>query len=119
MAANGAECRFKFQGLSGFFFDFAQEQAQQNPVIAATTLPSLGLVAKPYDTDHLVGSPLLQTKAEKPWQRFKAYVDSLNAQDPSTTYKVMYLTRHGFGYHSSFMAQVGRAAWNVSISVYC
>lgn len=117
MAANEAECRFKFQGLSGFFFNFTEEQAQQDSVIPATTLPGLGLVDKAYNTDDLIGSPLPQVKGEKTWQRFKAHVESLNAQDPSVTYKVLYLTRHGFGYHNAFMAQVGRDAWNVSISV--
>jgi hypothetical protein len=80
MAANAAKCRFKFHGLSGFFFNFIEEQAQQNPIIPATTLPGLGLVGKSYNTDRLVGSPSLQIEDEKPWQRFKAHIKSLNAQ---------------------------------------
>jgi hypothetical protein len=115
MTANDAMCRFKFQALSGYFFDYREEQAQHKTLIPATTLPCLGLVDKLYDTENTIDQTSSHNKDEKPWQRFKTHVESLNAQDPSIAYKVVYITRHGFSHHNAFMAQVSRDAWNVSI----
>jgi hypothetical protein len=110
MAASGAEHRFKFQALPEFFFNYS-EQAHIDPSYRAVPLPGMGLVSKSYITDSLIESkePLSQ------WERFALFVDHLNTQERgSKFYKVLYITRHGLGYHNVFEAQVGREAWNVS-----
>ncbi|RFU35071.1 hypothetical protein B7463_g1270, partial [Scytalidium lignicola] len=98
---------FKFQSVPGSFFDFT-ENAQRNPSFRAITLPGLGLIHRQYETDNLIRGPQKST-----WERFAFYVEHLNTQNPgSTIYKVLYLTRHGLGYHNAFETKVGKTAWN-------
>lgn len=107
---NPATCHFKFQALSGFFVDYVTE-AQRDPSFRVTTLPRLGLTEREYETDRLFDGA---GHGAKPWDRFKKYVEHLNTQSPEgTTYKVLYITRHGYGYHNAYEAKVGREAWNV------
>jgi hypothetical protein len=113
MAGNEAACHFKFQALPEFFVNF-EEKARYDPSFRAITLPGLGLVDRPYDTDIIAGSGKSQGNDGKPWERFRVYVEHLNRQDPgSTIYKVLYLTRHGLGYHNAFASKAGIDAWNV------
>jgi len=49
------------------------------------------------------------------WQRFTQVVDSLNANsDINTVYKVLFMGRHGEGYHNAAETYYGTPAWNVS-----
>ena len=51
------------------------------------------------------------------WQRFTQVVDSLNADsDLNTVYKVLFMGRHGEGFHNAAESYYGTPAWNVSIS---
>jgi hypothetical protein len=94
MTSKSATCQFQFQAVSGFF----------------TTLPGLGLIDRTYETDVDKNSK----DDQKLWKRFRDYVNYLNDQSATTTtYKVLYLTRHGLGFHNSFESEVGRDAWNV------
>lgn len=114
MAGNETSCHFEFQALPGFFVNFT-EKAQQDPFFQARTLPGLGLLDRPYETDNITRSDKSQENFRKPWERFRVYVEHLNGQYPgSTIYKVLYITRHGLGYHNVFESRVGRDAWNVS-----
>lgn len=100
---------FKFHALPGFFVDYLEVQAQ-SPDRKVTTQPLLGLVDRAYHTDGPAGS------VEKtPWRRFAALVDVLNDESPEDeSYKVLYLTRHGMGFHNVMEAKVGTEAWDVS-----
>jgi len=52
------------------------------------------------------------------WQRFTQVVDSLNADsDLDTVYKVLFMGRHGEGFHNAAESYYGTPAWNVS--QYC
>lgn len=47
------------------------------------------------------------------WQKFAAHLHSLNEAAPSSvSYKLLFLGRHGEGYHNVIEADVGSPAWN-------
>ena len=47
-------------------------------------------------------------------KRFENYINDLNARSAGKVqYKLIYLARHGQGYHNVKEAQVGRLAWEV------
>lgn len=51
--------------------------------------------------------------SKTPWQRFESYVHGLNKSGPaSVRYKIVFLTRHGIGYHNLMEAKVGTEAWD-------
>jgi hypothetical protein len=109
MVNNNQERRLTFHAFPQYFFNYA-EAYRNDSWTKAITLPSLGLVPQVYATDHLDPNGMSQP----PWVRFKSFIESLNAQEPASKfYKVLYLTRHGLGYHNVFEAKVGREAWNV------
>ncbi|KAK1983000.1 phosphoglycerate mutase [Colletotrichum cereale] len=98
-------CRYRFTILPEYFVDYHQV-ADKSPNGKATTQPGLGLLDKPF------GDEANETGA-KPWERFAAYVRRLNAESPDgVDYKVVYLTRHGLGYHNVQEAKVGRVEWD-------
>ena len=107
-------CHWKFQGLPEFTVSFA-DKFHLDPAFKATTLPGLGLVDKTYETDHSNSLDDAPKMDRKPWENFESYVEHLNNKAArNTNYKVLYITRHGLGYHNVFEARVGKKAWNVS-----
>lgn len=53
------------------------------------------------------------------WQRFEHYVKVLNAKAPKNVeYKVLYMGRHGEGYHNVAESYYGTPAWDVSIAAH-
>jgi hypothetical protein len=49
------------------------------------------------------------------WQQFTQVVDSLNADSNlDTVYKVLFMGRHGEGFHNAAETYYGTPAWNVS-----
>lgn len=51
------------------------------------------------------------------WQQFAQVVDSLNANAArGTFYKVLFMGRHGEGYHNAAESYYGTPAWNVGSS---
>lgn len=109
MIAEPLSCHWSFSGLP--IFNFADNYANDS-AYKATTLPGLGLTDS-FEREYGFNNPLIDSN-KKPWENFKIYVDYLNEQNPDTTqYKVLYITRHGLGYHNAFETQVGREAWNV------
>lgn len=96
-----------FQAEPGFFTDLAAVQ-DEHPAGKITTQPQLALLHREYPTDE-PGAP-----DKRDWVRFAAYVTSLNQASPENlAYKVLYLTRHGFGYHNKKHAEVGTVEWDV------
>ncbi|KAK2062088.1 phosphoglycerate mutase [Colletotrichum caudatum] len=98
-------CRHKFTILPEYFVDY-YKLAERSPRGKATTQPGLGLLDKPFgDEAGELGA--------KPWERFAAHVNRLNAQSPDgVDYKVLYFTRHGLGFHNVQEAKVGRVEWD-------
>lgn len=107
MAAN----KWKFTLEPGYFQDLAA-LAEASPNIKLTTQPSLALISRDYPS--LNGENEASGDDQKPWVRFAAHVRALNRATPDNIrYKVMYLTRHGFGYHNKKHAEVGTEDWDV------
>ncbi|KAG6004282.1 hypothetical protein E4U43_000766 [Claviceps pusilla] len=100
--------RWEFQAIPGFFASHT-EIAQQCADGRFVTQPNLALLSQEYPTDTAKPS----SSDVRDWKRFAHYVRCLNRDAPShTVYKVLYLTRHGCGYHNQKHAEVGTEAWN-------
>jgi hypothetical protein len=78
MAADRATCRFRFQAVPEIFANFPGA-ARQDPGFQATTLQGLGLDVRLHSFGHSIESNAPQIENQKPWERFKFYVDQLNA----------------------------------------
>ncbi|KAF7543063.1 hypothetical protein G7046_g10066 [Stylonectria norvegica] len=101
--------KWTFQAQPDIFIELAdQEHLYPNGKI--TTQPHLGLIPKqPYASDDAAATD------QRDWVRLAAYVRSLNGSAPQgVAYKVLYLTRHGLGYHNKLHVDVGSEAWEVS-----
>ena len=99
---------WKFTIESGYFIPF-QDLQDASPIGRVTTQPRFGLLPRSYPSD---GD---DDPDKRDWIRFRNHVKTLN-QDSSTThvsYKVLYLTRHGFGYHNKKEKEVGTPEWDV------
>ena len=100
---------WSFQVVPGYF-DSHADIANRCPDGKFVTQPRLALLSREYPTD------TSGTLNEKDWVRFANHVTSLNQTAPANvSYKVLYLTRHGFGYHNQKHAEVGTETWDVSI----
>lgn len=113
MALEIPSCRWRLSGVPGVMFDYAAK-FEHDPTYKAITAPGLNLIENFEGIDSLTLSQHDQSNL-MPWEKLKAFVQYLNGQNPNSVhYKVLYITRHGLGYHNVFEAQVGRDAWNVS-----
>jgi hypothetical protein len=99
---------FKFEEVPGFFGDYV-DLAENSSESKVATQPGFALVDRQYDS-----AANLVVEA-KPWERFINYVRGLNNSCPEdVSYKVLFLTRHGLGYHNVVIAREGSKAWRVS-----
>ncbi|KAH7383221.1 histidine phosphatase superfamily [Pyrenochaeta sp. MPI-SDFR-AT-0127] len=96
---------WKYVAQHGYF---SHDQDPENSGFEATTRPGLGILHREYPTD-LEFDPNGQ---QSDWERLKYYVTSLNQKDPEhTRYKMLYIARHGEGFHNVKVAQVGWDEW--------
>jgi hypothetical protein len=99
---------WKFQAVDGIFANL-KDISDQYPGGKVPTQPKLALIPRDYPTDSQ------QPDDTRDWARFAAYVRSLNKEAPEDVrYKVLYLTRHGTGYHNQKSAEIGSELWDVS-----
>ncbi|EEY16612.1 phosphoglycerate mutase family protein [Verticillium alfalfae VaMs.102] len=90
--------RYRFTILPDYFVDYEQVAAQ-DPSGKATTQPNLGILDREYPEIEIPGTP---------WERLVTNVTRLNAESKGDVkYKVLFLTRHGLGYHNVQQAKVG------------
>ncbi|CAD0027560.1 unnamed protein product [Aureobasidium pullulans] len=76
-------------------FDYAEE--------------NFGLIPRAYPSDET----LEDVESKTPWQRFEHYVKTLNGSaEEGTGYKVLYLGRHGQGYHNVAESRYGTKLWD-------
>ncbi|KAK7948744.1 uncharacterized protein PG986_009630 [Apiospora aurea] len=106
MGSQGRPKLFEFECLVGFFM--AQPSMKQEPKYALTTHADLGLIPRSYVTE----AGATEDSHLSAWQRFANYVEQLNhnAKD-GEQYKVLYVGRHGQGFHNVMEAKVGTPAW--------
>ncbi|KAI1005377.1 putative phosphoglycerate mutase [Podosphaera aphanis] len=70
---------------------------------------NFGLINRSYDSDSFFDPALTRTQ----WERFGAEVARLNNEgNPATRYKVLYMGRHGQGYHNVAEDYYGTKAWD-------
>jgi hypothetical protein len=70
------------------------------------TAVNFGLLNKTY--------PSVNSTNTTQWQQFTKVVDSLNANAKSNTvYKVLFMGRHGEGFHNAAESYYGTPSWNV------
>ncbi|KAF6789411.1 phosphoglycerate mutase family protein [Colletotrichum sojae] len=105
--------RYKFTILPEYFVDY-YKVADASPKGKATTQPLLGLLDQEHQPAAAGGEADAQGSEDaKPWEKFAAHVKRLNDESPEgTQYKVLYLTRHGLGYHNVQAVKVGNAEWD-------
>lgn len=85
----------------------SQASILSTKVVAYTNLMQFGLINRTYPADSSASGNLTQ------WQRFEHQVYQLNRQAPrGTEYKLLYMGRHGDGYHNDAQAYYGTPAWN-------
>ncbi|KAL7958048.1 histidine phosphatase superfamily [Trichoderma compactum] len=85
---------------------FQHDEQPEGPQFQATTLPGFGLIDRRYDADGDLEHEQTQ------WERFIHFLNHLNKEaDGQARYKLIFVIRHGQGFHNVKEAQVGRADW--------
>lgn len=102
---------WKFSVPEGYFDDCVALAAQL-PDGSLTTRPLFALKPRDYPSD---GDSSSSTPSDgRPWARFTKHVAALNRSSPeNVAYKIVFVTRHGQGYHNLKNEQVGDEAWDV------
>ncbi|KAL1875070.1 putative phosphoglycerate mutase pmu1 [Paecilomyces lecythidis] len=96
----------QYSTVTGYFL---QDEDSTDPSSFDYTAVNFGLINRTYDSDRL--NPHKQQLTQ--WQRFYHKVVDLNRQSPQTTqYKVLFLGRHGEGWHNAAESYYGTPAWN-------
>ena len=87
---------------------FLQDEASTNATSFDFMTTNFGLLNRSYPSDKT-----LNLRNPTQWQRFHHQVSLLNGQAAKgTRYKLLYLGRHGDGYHNDAQAYYGTPAWN-------
>ena len=88
---------------------FLQDELSTNASTFNFMTTNFGLINRTYPADAALRSHYNLTQ----WQRFKRQVGQLNREAPrGTEYKLLYMGRHGDGYHNDAQAYYGTPAWN-------
>ncbi|KAM0185316.1 hypothetical protein ACHAPC_005176 [Botrytis cinerea] len=96
----------EFRNVVGYFL---QDDQNTNSETFNYTASNFGLKDRVYDTDAEFDPERQKTQ----WERFENHVVKLNNQTPKNAqYKVLYLGRHGEGYHNIKETEVGKEAWD-------
>ncbi|KAI1346964.1 histidine phosphatase superfamily [Xylaria sp. FL0043] len=92
--------------ITGFFL---QDDPTTDPTSFDYATVNYGLINRSYPTDKEFDRQGKKTQ----WQRFEHYVETLNRDsDEGTEYKVLFMARHGEGYHNAAESYYGTPAWN-------
>ncbi|KAI0024136.1 histidine phosphatase superfamily [Xylariomycetidae sp. FL0641] len=103
MAAPNA---FKYEAVPGFF---EHDDEPTGPEFRAATKVGLGLIDRAYDTDAAFDPERRMTQ----WERFVHFLKKQNeVDDGKVAYKLIFVTRHGEGFHNVKEAEVGRHEWD-------
>ncbi|KAJ9656388.1 putative phosphoglycerate mutase pmu1 [Neophaeococcomyces mojaviensis] len=102
-------------------FDFTAAASYFLPSLRSTepstfdpTTTNFGLISQAYDSD----ASLPDASQLTDWQRFAHHVSTLNAHAPDhQSYHVLYLARHGQGYHNLAERYYGTGAWDCYYSL--
>jgi len=96
----------KYTAVTGYFL---QDEPSTDPKTFDFTTTNFGLIDRSYSSDISLDSSTKLTQ----WERFEHHVSQLNDQGvPTVTYKVLFLGRHGQGYHNVAESFYGTHAWD-------
>ncbi|KAF2186159.1 phosphoglycerate mutase family protein [Zopfia rhizophila CBS 207.26] len=96
----------KYSTVKGYFMQSEDDTDSSNFDFKKE---NFGLINREYDTDHAHGSD----EKKSQWQRFEQYVRHLNEKSEyGVQYKVLFLGRHGQGWHNVAETKYGTAAWD-------
>ncbi|KAL9079391.1 MAG: hypothetical protein Q9157_001737 [Trypethelium eluteriae] len=103
-AQNGSY--IQYSTVTGYFL---QDEPSTNATTFDYTSTNFGLINRTYPSDPCgYGSTNLTQ-----WQRFARQVYTLNLESPANIdYKVLFMGRHGEGYHNAAQTFYGTPAWN-------
>ncbi|KAI9813200.1 MAG: hypothetical protein M1832_006372 [Thelocarpon impressellum] len=88
---------------------FLQDEADTDPKTFQYNTTSLGLIDRAYDSDAEFDPHGEKTQ----WQRFEHHVTTLNkGAESDVQYKMLYMGRHGEGYHNVAEAFYGTEQWD-------
>lgn len=105
-AAATAPVHTNYTTVTGYF---AQDDASTNASTFNYTTTNFGLLNRTYLGDKAFDPHNKKTQ----WQRFANEVTRLNRQSPANVqYKVLFMGRHGEGYHNVAQTYYGTPAWN-------
>ena len=109
--ADPSKTYINYTTVTGYFL---QDEPSTNASIFSFTSTNFGLINRTYPSD----STLPHNKNLTQWQRFEHQVVQLNRDAPrNTQYKLLFLGRHGDGYHNDAQAFYGTPAWNCYYSI--
>ncbi|KIV84835.1 hypothetical protein PV11_00590 [Exophiala sideris] len=104
LAAATGPSYIEYSTVPGYFL---QDLNSTNATAFDYTTVNFGLINQTYPTDPANSASLTQ------WQRFAIVVESLNAKAPKNVdYKVLFLGRHGEGWHNAAQTYYGTPGWN-------
>ncbi|KAI1773430.1 phosphoglycerate mutase-like protein [Hypoxylon cercidicola] len=96
-----------YQTVAGYFYH------DEEPTGPGYRAPGLGLIDRTYETDAAFDPDSNKTQ----WERFVHFIEDQNRQEQGQVkYKIIFLIRHGQGYHNLKEAEVGRLAWDAEWS---
>ncbi|CAG7923200.1 unnamed protein product [Penicillium olsonii] len=94
----------KYNAITGYFL---QDDDSTDASTFDYTAENFGLINRTYPADKHSKHPLTQ------WERFYNQVSRLNEDSPKhVEYKVLFLGRHGEGWHNAAETYYGTPAWN-------
>lgn len=101
---------YQYTTVKGYF---VQDDPATDPNTFDYATANLGLINRPYDTD---SSSLNQNLTQ--WQRFAHKLRSLNEEAPrGTRYVLVYIARHGEGWHNRAEQKYGTHLWDCRLSL--
>ncbi|KAI1091291.1 phosphoglycerate mutase-like protein [Rostrohypoxylon terebratum] len=109
----------QYTAVPGFFL---HDEEPEGPVFRAKTRNEFGIKEREYETDRRFWKDFAKLSPEQQeakrqgasdqWLRFEYFLNHLNAAGQGKVeWKVIYVVRHGEGYHNVKERQVGRAEW--------
>lgn len=109
--------RYKYSTVKGYFL---QDDSSTDPNGFDFTATNFGLIDRTYDSDHSLPN---NGKDLTAWQRFEHQVSELNKaagarheSSSQASYKLLFLGRHGNGYHNVAERYYGPEAWDCYFS---
>lgn len=111
IAAKVPHSYINYTTVTGYFL---QDDPATNATTFNFTTTNFGLINRTYPSD----STRPQKQNLTQWQRFARQVSLLNRNAPhGVEYKVLFMGRHGDGFHNDAQAYYGTPAWNCYYSI--